>query len=73
MKNAQASRSAEFHVGQLVRPNCPHCAEQQFASAACVHVNDNDIRHWWNCENCGHQFMTTVRLVRKPSSCYALS
>ena len=73
MKNAQSSRSAEFHVGQLVRPNCPHCAEQQFASAACVHVNDNDIRHWWNCENCGHQFMTTVRLVRKPSSCYALS
>ena len=73
MKNTLSSRSKEFHVDQLARPNCPHCSERQFASAASVHVNDNDIRHWWSCESCGHHFMTIVRLWRKSSSHAVLS
>lgn len=67
MKSTLSSRLVKFHAGQLVRPRCPQCTEQQFASDASVHVNDNDIRHWWSCESCGHQFMTTVTLWRKAS------
>jgi len=33
-----------------------------FAADVSVHVHEHDIRHWWSCETCGHQFMTTVAL-----------
>jgi len=46
----------------LARPNCPQCGDVLFAAAVSVHVHDNDIRHWWSCESCGHQFMTVVAL-----------
>ncbi len=62
MKNALSARSGKLEAARFVRPNCPQCDDQLFASSVSVHVNDNDIRHWWNCESCGHEFMTTVRL-----------
>jgi transcription elongation factor Elf1 len=62
MKSALSPRSDELEAGRIVRPRCPQCNDQQFASSVSVHVNENDVRHWWDCESCGHQFMTTVRL-----------
>ena len=61
MKNSLSTRYA-FDAGQIVRPACPQCAEQQFASTVSVHVTEVDIRHWWSCENCGHEFITMVRM-----------
>jgi transcription elongation factor Elf1 len=64
MKSALSSHSDKLDGGRLVRPDCPQCGDRLFASSVSVHVNENDIRHWWACDNCGHEFMTTVR-VRK--------
>lgn len=72
MKNALSPRSEELEAGRLVRPCCPQCDDRLFASSVSVHVSENDIRHWWNCESCGHEFMTTVRL-RKATRLYAYS
>ena len=43
-----------------VCPSCPHCSDVLFAASVSVHVHDDDIRHWWACDTCGHEFMTTV-------------
>ena len=64
MKSALSLRSDEFEASRVVRPHCPQCEDQLFASSVSVHVNENDTRHWWSCEECGHQFMTTVRMRR---------
>ena len=64
MKTALSPRSEKLEASRLVRPHCPQCGDQLFASSVSVHVNDHDIRHWWNCESCGHEFMTRVRLRR---------
>jgi len=48
----------------VVRPSCPHCNDVLFAATVSVHVHDNDIRNWWSCETCGHQFMTTASIAR---------
>jgi hypothetical protein len=61
MKSVLSPRSDRLEAG-LVRPDCPQCGDRLFASSVSVHVSDNDIRHWWNCDSCGHEFMTIVRL-----------
>ena len=65
MKAFAAARAARPYARPVVRPTCPHCKDVLFAATVSVHVHDNDIRHWWSCETCGHQFMTTVALARK--------
>jgi hypothetical protein len=62
MKSALSAHPEELDAGRLVRPDCPQCGDRLFASSVSVHVNENDIRHWWTCDSCGHEFMTTVRL-----------
>jgi transposase-like protein len=44
------------------RPNCPRCGsvllmaeESEFSPKGC-------IRHSWSCDDCAHQFMTSIRL-----------
>jgi RNase P subunit RPR2 len=72
MKNSLSTRSAA-DAGKIVRPACPECAEQQFASTVSVHVASSEVRHWWSCENCGHEFMTVVKLRKSKSRRPALS
>jgi Probable Zinc-ribbon domain len=33
------------------------------APAVSVHVHQDDIRHWWSCDVCGHEFMTSVAVT----------
>jgi hypothetical protein len=65
MKAYAVARTASPSVRPVVRPSCPHCRDILFAATVSVHVSDNDIRHWWSCDTCGHQFMTTVSLARE--------
>jgi len=43
-------------------PCCQQCGDALVAPAQSVHVDDNDVRHWWSCDNCGYEFMTSVRI-----------
>jgi hypothetical protein len=40
---------------------CPRCEDLIIAATQSQHVSVNEIRHWWACETCGHEFRTTVR------------
>jgi transcription elongation factor Elf1 len=40
---------------------CPRCQDLIIAATKSQHVNPNEVRHWWVCETCGHEFCTTVR------------
>ena len=55
-----AIRAQASDARRLVRPHCPECRDLLFAPAVSVHVNERDVRHWWSCDNCGHEFMTTA-------------
>jgi transcription elongation factor Elf1 len=33
------------------------------APAVSVHVHQDDIRYWWSCDACGHEFMTSVTVA----------
>ncbi len=50
---------------RVLRPCCPQCGDVLIASTVSVHVSDNDVRHWWSCDDCGHEFMTVVHIFRR--------
>jgi hypothetical protein len=42
------------------------------APAVSVHVHHDDIRHWWSCDACGHEFMTSVTVTNMRAEQYRL-
>jgi hypothetical protein len=45
---------------------CPQCQDLIIAATESQHVSVNEVRHWWACETCGHEFRTTVRWPLSP-------
>jgi uncharacterized protein with PIN domain len=41
---------------------CPHCDELVVAPEASEFVSEGNVRHFWSCDSCGHEFKTAVRL-----------
>jgi len=41
---------------------CPECHDLMVAASMSEHVNRHEVRHFWACESCGHEFRTIVRL-----------
>ena len=39
---------------------CPRCGERVLAPIAASYVVNNGIRHQWSCDDCGHEFETSV-------------
>lgn len=72
---AQADAHVTSHVTsvalrRLALPACPKCNDLQFAPAASEFVSKGQVRHFWSCEACGHDFSTSVKLpfVRTPQT-----
>ncbi len=60
-------RQAETHCTtvasrRIALPSCPSCNDLVFAPAASEFVSKTRVRHIWECEACGHEFSTSVRL-----------
>jgi hypothetical protein len=55
---APACSIAPYNISRLL---CPRCQDLIIAATQSQHVSVNEIRHWWTCETCGHEFRTTVR------------
>ena len=58
---------AEAHVAsvgsrRIALPACPKCNDLQLAPTASEFVSKGQVRHFWSCEACGHEFSTSVRL-----------
>jgi DNA-directed RNA polymerase subunit M/transcription elongation factor TFIIS len=60
---APACSIAPYKVSRLF---CPQCQDLIIAATQSQHVSRNEIRHWWVCEACGHEFRTTVRWLPSP-------
>ena len=43
-------------------PLCPQCNDLLFAPAASEYVSRSHVRHVWSCDDCGHEFSTSVSL-----------
>ena len=55
---ASAFSIAPYRVSRLL---CPQCQDLIIAATKSQHVSTHEVRHWWACETCGHEFRTTVR------------
>src|SRR5262249_35782913 len=55
---ASAFSIAPYRVSRLF---CPQCKDLIIAATKSQHVSTHEVRHWWACEACGHEFRTTVR------------
>lgn len=59
-------------TGSLSRPHCPHCgsvllvAEESHFASAVANANSSELTgrivHQWTCDDCGHVFVTSIRL-----------
>ena len=48
----------------LSRPKCPRCGcVLLFAEESEFNLKGR-IRHAWSCDDCGHEFVTSIRLYR---------
>jgi RNase P subunit RPR2 len=47
----------------LGRPNCPACGSLLLiAEESEFSVDGGHIRHAWSCDDCGHDFVTSIAL-----------
>ena len=47
------------------RPNCPHCGSVLLVAEQSEFNLKGRIRHAWSCDDCGHEFVTSIRLRRQ--------
>ena len=41
---------------------CTECNELVIAPSWSAHVNKHEVRHFWSCDNCGHEIEMSVNL-----------
>ena len=41
---------------------CPHCNGSVIAPHCSKYVSEEQVRHFWSCEDCGHQIESIVDL-----------
>jgi RNase P subunit RPR2 len=49
-------------MGDLGRPNCPHCGTVLLIAEESEFNHKGRIRHAWTCDDCAHQFVTSITL-----------
>jgi transcription elongation factor Elf1 len=41
---------------------CTECNELVIAPKSSAHVSNHEVRHFWSCDNCGHEIDMSVNL-----------
>jgi hypothetical protein len=41
---------------------CTECHEILIAPKSSMHVSSHEVRHFWSCDNCGHEIESAVNL-----------
>jgi ribosomal protein L37AE/L43A len=57
------THGASVAAHRVALPSCPNCNDLLFAPAASEFVSKTRVRHIWSCDECGHEFSTSVRLL----------
>jgi ribosomal protein S27AE len=47
---------------ELGRPQCPRCGSVILMAERSAFTPDSGIRHTWSCDDCGHEFVTWIRM-----------
>jgi ribosomal protein L37AE/L43A len=68
VEEAPMTAPTEAHVAsvasqRIALPACPKCRDRQLAPTASEFVSKGQVRHFWSCEACGHEFSTSVKLA----------
>jgi RNase P subunit RPR2 len=64
--NALSTRYAEIAVRQnFGRPTCPRCGSVLLIAEESEFDLKGRIRHLWSCDDCAHEFSTSITLWRR--------
>jgi uncharacterized protein with PIN domain len=44
------------------RPKCPRCGSVLLIAERSAFNPDGRIRHTWSCDDCGNEFVTSIRI-----------
>lgn len=62
--NIQAAYRTPFNR-ELSQPKCPRCGSAILMAARAAFNPDGCIRHTWSCDDCSHEFVTSVRVLAR--------
>jgi RNase P subunit RPR2 len=48
---------------KLSRPTCPQCGSMLLVAEESAFNLNGRIRHTWTCDDCGNEFVTSVRVL----------
>lgn len=69
MSIQSACHAHETAIGAVAqdfgRPNCPRCGSVLLVAEESGFGLNGCIRHAWLCDDCGHEFVTSIRLWRR--------
>ncbi|MEA2953930.1 MAG: hypothetical protein QOF19_2046 [Alphaproteobacteria bacterium] len=43
-------------------PSCPRCGQSLLTAEASEFISEGQVRHFWECDGCGQQFHTAVKM-----------
>lgn len=55
--------SRSLATDKLSRPKCPRCGSVLLVAEESRFNVEGRIDHIWSCDDCGHAFATTIRLL----------
>jgi ribosomal protein S27AE len=47
---------------ELSQPRCPRCGSVVLMAERAAFNPDGCIRHTWSCDDCSHEFVTSIRM-----------
>lgn len=54
-------------AAELGRPQCPRCGSIVLMAERSAFGPYGCIRHAWSCDECAHEFVTSVRVIPGPA------
>jgi predicted RNA-binding Zn-ribbon protein involved in translation (DUF1610 family) len=54
--------SRTLAAAKLSRPNCPECGSVLLVAEESWFSANGRIDHAWSCDDCGNEFLTSIRL-----------
>ncbi len=57
-------------IASVRRLGCSRCGDRLIAPEVSEFVSEEEVRHYWSCARCGHEFETTVEVVSYPAVSY---
>jgi ribosomal protein S27AE len=52
----------------LSRPKCPSCGSVLLLAEHSAFMPKGRVRHAWSCDDCGHEFVTSIRVLPRQLS-----